>query len=380
MAPPPRGAVGLLLLAALLICAPLLLQLKLGLGLSHPSSSSELSLAQSLVSGINLQLLRTDNTIKHLEVRRKQKLEEQSREEQRHDGFGVPPAQHTMVALTPAPNRQPAPSPPVKQATSLAESAASAVASGPALGPHCTIDLHVDPKALGDASWLEQVFEGLDGRVGTKEIEKIRAAGAKHGGPVEGSCGEDTYGEITGQGLQTLLHHEKMQPSRGVFFDLGAGTGRAVVNAALHAGFGEIYGIELSEERYKQACKGFQRLTSSISGSSKPGVKVAKAADKDSVHAVMALGDATTTPLSRADVVYVASVCFRPSLLEVIVAHFCKDLRPGVRIASARPLKDDFSLEGQKHDCGGPRKIVKTATFMVGMTWGASFMHVYQME
>lgn len=380
MAPAPRGAVGLLLLAAVLICAPLLLQLKLGLNLSHPSSSSELRAAQFLISGINLQLLRTDQSVKQLEERRKHKLEEQSSEE---STFSIDP--NAEAALEPASSLQhdAAPLPVAPSSAPLIDGSTKlpvAVGSAPTLGPHCTIDLHVDTKAVGDTQWLRQVFEGLDGRVGTKEIEKIRAVGAKHGSMVEGSCGEDTYGEITAEGLQTLLQHESMQPSRGVFFDLGAGTGHAVVNVALHHAFSEVIGIELSEQRYNQGCEAFQRLSSGLSDSSKPGVKVAGEGDKEAVHVVMALGDATTTSLSNVDVVYVASVCFRPSLLEVLVAHLCKELRPGVRVASARPLREDFSLEGQKHDCGGGKSIKKTATFMVGMTWGSSFVHIYQIE
>ena len=67
-----------------------------------------------------------------------------------------------------------------------------------------------------------------------------------------------TYGEITGDGIQALA---KIAKTHGLttFVDMGCGVGRSLILARL-CGFKECIGVELVEDRYKQAMDTFDKL------------------------------------------------------------------------------------------------------------------------
>src|SRR5688572_30636458 len=61
-----------------------------------------------------------------------------------------------------------------------------------------------------------------------------------------------TYGEVTPESVQMML--ETVQPQPGeVFYDLGSGTGKAVIFAAILADFARCTGIELVEDLWQAA-------------------------------------------------------------------------------------------------------------------------------
>ena len=68
-----------------------------------------------------------------------------------------------------------------------------------------------------------------------------------------------TYGEITYEGGKQLLKHLSLHRN-DVFYDLGSGIGRFVIQTYLESPAKKVVGIELSKLRAKQAKKAFDRM------------------------------------------------------------------------------------------------------------------------
>ncbi len=76
---------------------------------------------------------------------------------------------------------------------------------------------------------------------------------------VRQSKGSPTYGELTPTGVLRLLEHLSLGP-KDVFYDLGSGSGKVVIGAAIATRARKCVGIELSKERFTHAQKVLKRV------------------------------------------------------------------------------------------------------------------------
>lgn len=109
---------------------------------------------------------------------------------------------------------------------------------------------HNKPACLTLGDTLDQIYEQLDDEVfasrgGYSIPKKERAV-------IDATGGSATYGEALAPGLSQLLAVLQMGPG-DVFYDLGSGTGRAVLQVASNGTVAKAVGVELSATRHKQA-------------------------------------------------------------------------------------------------------------------------------
>lgn len=80
-----------------------------------------------------------------------------------------------------------------------------------------------------------------------------------------------TYGEITFDGFAALLEALDAR-GRGTFYDLGAGTGKPVIAAALLGNFSRLVGVELVPDLAAAASAVAERLRSELAPALSPAV------------------------------------------------------------------------------------------------------------
>ncbi|MBI2444574.1 MAG: hypothetical protein HYV42_05045 [Candidatus Magasanikbacteria bacterium] len=157
---------------------------------------------------------------------------------------------------------------------------------------------------------------------------RLSAAGKQHWGQTPPK--ELTYGEVNFASFPALLAAADAPPG-GTFYDLGSGTGKAVILAALLGNFRRLVGIELIPELYQTAAavreKFNQRLRPALPQSyPEPDINFRS-------------GDIFTEDWSEADVIFVQATCFSENLLTQLTER-CQQLKPGSRIISVTATLD----------------------------------------
>ena len=162
-----------------------------------------------------------------------------------------------------------------------------------------------------------------------------------------------TYGEITFEGVATLLKILKLKDT-DVFYDLGCGIGKMVVQVYLSSPVKKSVGIELSSERAENAFKAQEQLESD--NKLKPGRTLAFY--KESF---------LDTDLSDATAIYLASTCFSDDIMQK-VTNKLTTLKKGLRVATLKQLapNNKFTLIDQ---------------FILPMTWSESTpVYLYELQ
>lgn len=156
---------------------------------------------------------------------------------------------------------------------------------------------------------------------------------------------EFTYGEVEFAHIVQLL--DQADPAQGeIFVDLGCGTGKCVITAALaYPQLAEARGIEL-----------LQPLNDSFQA-------VASQLPPESAKVTTILGNIYEIDWTDSDIVYTSSVCFSPELLQFI-SSTAERLKQGSRIVSLKALNLSSIFELK-------------CSVMVKMTWGYSEAYVY---
>lgn len=116
-----------------------------------------------------------------------------------------------------------------------------------------------------------------------------------------------TYGEIEFKPFVKALHmiqHELggAEHMGGVFYDIGAGTGKPVFAAALHGRFVRCVGIEILDGLFALS----QSLLQQYKREVQPGLPL----QKQATHVDLLHGDFTQMDMSDADVWFANSTCF----------------------------------------------------------------------
>lgn len=164
-----------------------------------------------------------------------------------------------------------------------------------------------------------------------------------------------TYGEVTPDVISTLLAVTNARPGE-VFYDLGAGTGKAVLYAAALGELSKAVGIELLEELHQGSVQAHQRFVTDI---------LPRMPHKQDRHVEMRLGDITTEDISDGDIVFTHCTCFTNELMDA-VARQCATMKSGSRIVTvskALPITGDFVLIEQ-----APCQ----------MAWGSATLHIHR--
>lgn len=113
----------------------------------------------------------------------------------------------------------------------------------------------------------------------------------------------ETYGEILYPSMDKILSTLPLT-EHDVFFDLGSGLGKIVVQVFLRSLVKETYGIEYLPELHQQAVLVSQKLQQDLPHFYEQGRKLN-----------LILGDFLEIPLTEATVVLVSSPCFSPKTL-----------------------------------------------------------------
>jgi len=93
------------------------------------------------------------------------------------------------------------------------------------------------------------LYQGLSGYAKISKVDQLQFGKSKT---------RSTYGEMQPREVFTLQNATGMG-SRDVFCDLGSGNGRMVMSACLATQVQHCLGVELSEERHRQALTAFER-------------------------------------------------------------------------------------------------------------------------
>lgn len=157
---------------------------------------------------------------------------------------------------------------------------------------------------------------------------------------IRGKGGDPRYGEITFDGVDILLKELQMGPL-DIFYDLGSGFGKMIVQVYLETPVAKSAGIELAFSRIKQARKVKQKMGQL--GLLDPERRL-----------VFYHKNIIDIPLRDATVIYVNMFSMAPALREAFVNKLLK-LKPGLRVVSTERIAHERL------------KVIKQIT--VPMTW-----------
>lgn len=186
--------------------------------------------------------------------------------------------------------------------------------------------------------------------------EAVAAGSGGMDGPVAGPgahCVEATYGEITVEGLHTVLTAlsdeienktlnttlltslptARQTPPFDAFVDLGAGVGRTATAAAM-LGFAErSLGVELGRERFSLGCAALQGVTAKEEHVPLQGARAKITMFHGDIRQWAALARKTGSDCTSRWVFYIGAECFRDALLSAAAEAVAAACPPGIFIA-----------------------------------------------
>jgi SAM-dependent methyltransferase len=145
-----------------------------------------------------------------------------------------------------------------------------------------------------------------------------------------------TYGEVELGTFSDLLKIAKAKEG-DIFYDLGSGSGKAVVTAALSCSFSKIYGVEILEGLYKLSKEICGEMKTLLTHNLKTEIEMINSNFFD-------------VDFFDADIVYISSTCFSDDTMEQLEKKFL-NLKPGARVimlTKGLQSKDDFEQEYQE--------------------------------
>lgn len=187
---------------------------------------------------------------------------------------------------------------------------------------------------------LESIYSGISGfGIPVDEEAHIRACNSA-----------PTYGEIVYASIEKVIDILNLQ-KEDIFYDLGSGVGKVVMQVCMTTPVEKAIGVELSATRFNKSIEALSRF---------------QALDPlRSVHCQYLHKDFSEVNLEAATAIFMCSTCYPNELLVVLADKFSK-LKPGTRIASLKALP--------QHDKLHCSKIVN-----LKMTWSeSSSVHFYE--
>jgi len=197
------------------------------------------------------------------------------------------------------------------------------------------------------------IFTSLFGKISGNELSNNERRLKKLTAP------EFTYGEIEILYFLPLLKLASKSEG-GVFWDLGSGTGKAMIAAALgYNNFSKICGVELLEGLFKTSQKMIESYKE-IAISKK--FEISKEKLDNLFYLVQA--DMTKIDWSNADLIYAASICFPDELIKALIEKG-KMLKKGTRIITLKQWID-------------PAHYKVVYNLRVKMTWGRNGLYIIE--
>ena len=208
----------------------------------------------------------------------------------------------------------------------------------PSSGAQPIVDLEAHQKTI------DEIYANITGfHVRNEEYKMIEKKG-----------GNATYGEIKYDSLQCILEDLNLTWD-DVFYDLGSGVGKVVMQTYLNTPVKKSVGIELSPTRHQRAMKAYTLLAQRTTLQEN---KTLQLLEKNILD----------VDLSDATVVYMCSTCYPKPLMQKLVEILSK-LKKGLRVITFKTLP-----EYQKYGF----KLINEYT--LPMTWSRStHVYVYQL-
>lgn len=145
-----------------------------------------------------------------------------------------------------------------------------------------------------------------------------------------------TYGEVTPDSMQMMIDSVQPQPGE-VFYDLGSGTGKAVIFAAILGDFARCTGIELVEDLWQAANTARERYEAEVKMN----------LGKSSQQVSFINGNMFDQDLSDGGVVFTHCTCFDDEMMARI-SQKLETLKPGSRVITVTKglVSPEFELMG----------------------------------
>ena len=165
------------------------------------------------------------------------------------------------------------------------------------------------------------------------------------------------YGEVNFRSISYILLYlnYKYGIKEGYFFDLGSGTGRAVIGAALTYPFSKYIGIELLETLYNVSIEIKQSFDKEYTNDKKPDIEFIN-------------GDFLKQDLSKSSVIFINSTTFSDKLLGDLADKFNNECDQGCLVVNT-------TMELSKLD---KNKWEFLPYFRRYMSWGIATVNVYK--
>jgi SAM-dependent methyltransferase len=132
-----------------------------------------------------------------------------------------------------------------------------------------------------------------------------------------------TYGEVTPEAVEMFMNMVQPQPGE-VFYDLGSGTGKAVIFASLLAPFAKSVGVELVEDLHAASNLARERLETQI----RPGLHP----DYHGRQVHFVNGDMFQQDLTDGGVVFTHCTCFDDDFMARLGEKLANSLKSGARV------------------------------------------------
>lgn len=202
----------------------------------------------------------------------------------------------------------------------------------------------------GRIKLFDEIYQSIDGFTTSKTTrENLKLA----------SDESLTYGEVEFMSFKEIIELAKPRQN-DVFFDLGSGTGKAVIIAAMCFDFSVCKGIELLEPIYKLSCQALHALQERVNK------------QKNSIlRAIKHLPDIKfynqnfiKADLSSANIIFINATCYPIEFWNEVINKFNK-LNKGTRIIITSKKIDSPEF-----------KQIYTGTHL--MSWGMNSVRIYE--
>ncbi|OGK15144.1 hypothetical protein A2774_05660 [Candidatus Roizmanbacteria bacterium RIFCSPHIGHO2_01_FULL_39_12c] len=196
-------------------------------------------------------------------------------------------------------------------------------------------------------SIFESLYSGVDGYAISKRArQNLNYKNKAH-----------TYGEVTAESFYQILN-DLQYKNGGNFYDLGSGTGKAVMLSAIFGSFTKLTGVEIIKELHQKAVDIFRRFEAEVA----PILPV----EKRGLKIELANSDFLNYDFSDADVIFAHSTCFYDELM-LALERKCLALKEETKI-----------LLTTKNFLLPQFRLVKSQEYP--MTWGKSTVNFYEKD
>eukprot|EP01117_Protostelium_nocturnum_P007735 TRINITY_DN2771_c1_g1_i10.p1 TRINITY_DN2771_c1_g1~~TRINITY_DN2771_c1_g1_i10.p1 ORF type:complete len:530 (+),score=194.11 TRINITY_DN2771_c1_g1_i10:194-1783(+) len=222
---------------------------------------------------------------------------------------------------------------------------------------------------------IEQIFDQLPDGHRISKKEELATNNANHN--LDG-FGSSTYGEILPVAIHNIISLLKIE-EEDVFYDLGSGIGKAVIQVALQTKCKKSVGVELSETRYNLSLDAKQDAFNRLNTFEPDEINLLTPrrhpTQKETIKEVMdsisfVNNDILEVNFMDATCIYWNNICFNAAASLKIVAKF-NELPEGTRILSSRKLcgRHSAACLRKKEPCS---YMCLTKKDLVFCTWAVS--------